>query len=299
MSIRVGNAPVSWGVMEVEGWNGQKPYGVVLDEIQKAGYSGTELGPYGFFPTQPENLTRELRARNLEMVGAFVPVPLAESGKHEAAFAEAVAVARLLADTKARVINLADVMSDKRMAVAGRASESRDGLTDAQWKQAATILTRIAHACHSLGLDTVFHHHTGTFVETPLEVARLCDLIDPAIFGLCLDTGHYVFGGGDPVDAVRTYGKRIRHLHLKDVNPTVLESVRRDGIGYLDAVRRGVFCELGAGCVDFPKLIEELNHQGFSGWAIVEQDVDTSQPDVQPIESAIRSREYLRNTIGI
>ena len=299
MSIRVGNAPVSWGVMEVEGWSGQKPYGIVLDEIERAGYSGTELGPYGFFPIQPEKLTQELHARNLEMVAAFVPIPLAEPARHEAAFEEAMVVARLLADTRAPVINLADVMSAKRMAVAGRVMETRDGLNDAQWSEAANILTRIARACQSLGLATVFHHHTGTFVETPAEVARLCDLIDPALFGLCLDTGHYYYGGGDPVEAVGTYGKRIRHLHLKDVNPTILESVRRERVGYLDAVRRGVFCELGAGCVDFPAVIKGLRNAGFSGWAIVEQDVDTSQPGVQPIESAIRSRQYLQNVIGI
>lgn len=299
MSIKVGNAPVSWGVMEVEGWSGQKPYGAVLDEIRKAGYCGTELGPYGFFPIQSNKLTQELKARDLELVAAFVPVPLAEPDKHEAGFQEAITVARLLADAKAPLINLADVMSAKRMAVAGRSVPSRDGLTDAQWKEAASVLTRIARACQSLGLAAVFHHHTGTFVETPAEVARLCDLIDPDLFGLCLDTGHYVYGGGDPVDAVKTYGKRIRHLHLKDVNPTILESVRREEIGYLDAVRRGVFCELGKGAVDFPKVMQGLVSAGFAGWAIVEQDVDTRQPDVQPIKSAIRSRQYLHGAIGI
>ena len=110
-----------------------------------------------------------------------------------------------------------------------------------------------------MGLSAVFHHHAGTFVETPKEVARLCDSVDADLLGLCLDTGHYFFGGGDPVEAVRLYGARIRHLHLKDVQLPILESARRDGIGFLEAVRRGVFCELGEGAVDLNKVIQRYD----------------------------------------
>ncbi|MDQ3651843.1 MAG: sugar phosphate isomerase/epimerase, partial [Acidobacteriota bacterium] len=122
---------------------------------------------------------------------------------------------------------------------------------------------------------------------------------DPDLLGLCLDTGHYFFGGGDPVDAVRLYGTRIRHLHLKDVRLPVLEAARRDGVGYLEAVRRDVFCELGEGAIDFRKIIQDMTAQGSSDWAIVEQDVDTRSGDVKPVESALRSRQYLSKVIGI
>src|SRR6266542_273827 len=229
MSIKVGNAPVSWGVMEVAGWGEQVPYGKVLDEITEAGYVGTELGPYGYFPTDPNELRSELSARGLQLVASFLPIPLAHPHRHEAGY----------------------------------------------------------------------HHHAGTFVETPEEIARLCESTDPNVLGLCLDTGHYFFGGGDPVDAVRLYGERIRHLHLKDVQLPVLEAARRDGFGFLAAVRRGVFCELGDGAVDLKKVIEKMRDVGYSDWAIVEQDVDTRIADVNPLESAIRSRQYLRNIIGI
>src|SRR6185503_2860774 len=153
--------------------------------------------------------------------------------------------------------------------------------------------------CRKLGLSAVFHHHAGTFVETPKEIARLCESTNPALLGLCLDTGHYTFGGGDPVEAVRSYGARIRHLHLKDVQLQVLECARADEIAFLEAVRRGVFCELGEGGVDLNTVIKEMTTAGYSGWAIVEQDVDTRNADVKPFESAVRSREYLRNVIGI
>jgi inosose dehydratase len=299
MNIKVGNAPVSWGVMEVAGWGEQVPYGQVLDEISEAGYAGTELGPFGYFPTDPKQLTAELSARRLQLVASFVPIPLAHRERHEAGYQEAMQVAQLLAQSGARTIVLADEMSEARMAVSGRVDESRDGLTDAQWDGAAQILMRIAEACRELGLSAVFHHHAGTFVETPTEVARLCDSIDADLLGLCLDTGHYFFGGGDPVDAVRLYGSRIRHLHLKDVQVPVFEAARRDEVGFLEAVRRGVFCELGEGAVDLNKVIQGMVAGGYFGWAIVEQDVDTRSSDVKPFESARRSRQFLRNVIGI
>jgi inosose dehydratase len=299
MKIKVGNAPVSWGVMEVADWGEQIPYGKVLDEIAEAGYEGTELGPYGYFPTESKDLAAELSARKLQLVASFVPVPLAHAERHDACFQEAMKVAQLLSQTGAHLIVLADEMSEPRIAVSGRVDEARDGMSDAQWDSAARLLRHISEACRELGLSAVFHHHAGTFVETPEEVARLCDSIDADLLGLCLDTGHYFFGGGDPVDAVRLYGERIRHLHLKDVQLPVLEAARRDGVGFLEAVRRGVFCELGTGAVDLNKVIQDMTAGSYSDWAVVEQDVDTRNPDVKPFESARRSREYLQNVIGI
>ncbi len=299
MKIKVGNAPVSWGVMEVASWGEQIPYRQVLDEIAEAGYTGTELGPYGYLPTEPNELTPELSARGLQLVASFVPFPLAHSERHEAGYQEAMKVAHLLAQSGARTVVLADEMSEARMAVSGRVNEARDGMSDQQWDGAARILNRIAGACREMGLSAVFHHHAGTFVETPKEIARLCESTDPDLLGLCLDTGHYFFGGGDPVDAVRLYGTRIRHLHLKDVNLPVLKAARRDGVGFLEAVRRNVFCELGEGAVDLNRVIQDMTAGGYSDWAIVEQDVDTRNADVKPLESAIRSRQYLRNMIGI
>ena len=299
MNIKVGNAPVSWGVMEVEGWGEQVPYRKVLDEIVKAGYTGTELGPYGYLPTEPNELKSELSARGLQLVASFVPLPLAHPERHEAGYQEAMKVAQLLSRSSAHLIVLADEMSAARMAVSGRVDEARDGMSDSQWDGAAQIIRRISEDCRELGLSAVFHHHAGTFVETPKEIARLCESTDADLLGLCLDTGHYLFGGGDPVDAVRLYGARIRHLHLKDVKLPVLEAVRRDGVGFLEAVRRNAFCELGEGAIDLNKIIQDMTAHGSSDWAIVEQDVDTRNGDVKPFESALRSRQYLSKVIEI
>jgi inosose dehydratase len=297
--IKIGTAPVSWGIMEAEGWNGHQAYARVLDEMAEAGYEGTELGPYGYLPTEPEHLIAELSSRGLRLVSAFVPVHLAEAQRYETDFHEAIKVAQLLAQAGSRLIVLADEMGGARMSVAGRVNEERDGMSASQWNGAVEILSRIATACREFGLVTAFHHHAGTLVETPAEIERLCASTDPSLIGLCLDTGHYMYGGGDPVDAVEKYGSRILHLHLKDVRPEVLQSVRKDGVGFLDAVRRGVFCELGEGAVDVPAIAQGLMNCGYEGWALVEQDVDADQPGVDPYESAVRSRQYLRDVIGI
>jgi inosose dehydratase len=299
MSIRIATAPVSWGIMEVEGRGGQKFYGEVLDEMVQAGYDGTELGPYGFMPTEPEELKAELAARSLQLVSAFVPIPLAAPERYQTSFEETLTVADLLAQSGARLIVLADAMSEARMAVAGRVNEERDGLTDEQWEAAADMLSRTARACAERGLRAVFHHHAGTFVETPKEIERLLAMTDADLIGLCLDTGHYFYGGGDPVEAVKKYSARIRHLHLKDVQPSILETVRQESVGFLEAVRRGVFCELGEGAVGFSQVIQGLQAVNYEGWAVVEQDVDITQPGVEPLQSARRSRVYLRSVIGL
>ena len=290
---------MSWGIMEIEGWGEQQPFGSVLDEMQQAGYSGTELGPYDYFPNESEELTKELSARGLDLVAAFVPIPLADASRHEAGFDEAVRTADLLAAGGAPLIVLADEMNKDRMAVAGRVDPSQDGMTDAQWDATAQILTRVSKACRERGLDVVFHHHAGTFIETPQEIERLMNSVDPELLGLCLDTGHYFYGGGDPVEAATKYASRIRHLHLKDIWPPVLDEVRREKLGFLEAVRRDVFCELGAGAVDFLKVISILTAAGFDGWAIVEQDTDATRTESKPVDSAIRSRRYLREAIGL
>jgi inosose dehydratase len=296
--IRAGTAPVSWGVMEVEGWTGNRPYTAVLDEMVQAGYSGTELGPYGFLPSEPVALNRELDSRGLTLVAAFVPLPLARPEAFESGFGEALKVMDLIAAGRAKVVVFADEMSDRRMAIAGRAEKS-DGLTDRQWRQALTLLSRSALAARERGLRATFHHHAGTYVETPHEIDRLLELTDPGLLGLCLDTGHYYYGGGDPVDVVKKHSARIWHLHWKDVDRNVLGAVRSEKIGYLDAVRRGVFCELGSGAVDLVGVKRELTERGYNGWSIFEQDVDASQPGLKPVESAARSREYLRRVLGI
>lgn len=294
MSIKIGAAPVSWGILEFAGQSTQPSWESVLDEMMAAGYVGTELGPYGFLPTDPNALKAALAARGLQLFSAFVPVRLADGSAHEAGLAAARKVGTLLALCGCQHIVLSDdnAADPNRLKRAGRITRA-DGLDEPGWRTLTAGLSRIAqHMKEEFNLETVFHHHCAGFVETPDEVARLLELTDPGTVGLCLDTGHYVYGGGDPVECLYRHGARVRYLHFKDVDPGVMARARREGWDYFQAVAAGVFCELGGGCVNFADVITAMNKLNYAGGAVVEQDIVAGTG--RPLESARRNREYLR-----
>lgn len=294
--MKVANAPVSWGVMEFELEGERYGYGQVLDEIRATGYDGTELGDWGFMPTDPDELQREIAQRGLELVGAFVPVNLRDPQAHEDGAAKALRTARLLAGANADAAPLLILSDDngqdeRRVKIAGRV-RPEDGLSEGAWKVFARGASSIARQVREkTGLRTVFHHHCAGFVEAPREVHELMERTDPAVIGLCLDTGHYRYGGGDPLQAIREFDSRIWHVHLKDLSPQVAAEARKQGWDYFKAVERGVFCELGNGDVDFAGVIRELRRVGYEAWMVVEQDVLPGMG--APMESARRNREYL------
>ncbi len=306
-TIRIANAPCSWGSLEFEGLEGQAiPYGQMLDELKETGYGGTELGDWGYMPTDPEQLHAELAGRGLVILGAFVPVALKDAEAHDAGVAESVKIARVLADVAKRgkyeqlpFLALADDNGTDavRTANAGRTSPDM-GLTDEQWKVFARGSEDVARAVKAeTGLRTVFHHHCAGFVERPDEVARLLEMTDPDLLGLVFDTGHYTYGSGNNnpnvvLEGLDLFAERIWYMHFKDCDPKIADSAREQGWDYFEAVRRGVFCELGQGCVDFPAVINWLTKRNYDGWAVVEQDVLPGMGS--PKESALRNREYLR-----
>src|SRR3954468_14047831 len=134
--MRVGNAPVSWGVYEADRPN--PPFASVLDGIVAAGYSGTELGPYGYLPTTPRELERELRSRGLSLGSSFVPLPLEDASRREQSVRTALEVARLLASQQVRELIIADDEDPRRTAQAGRVpGDGSAGLDDRQWREVA------------------------------------------------------------------------------------------------------------------------------------------------------------------
>jgi inosose dehydratase len=300
--MRVGNAPVSWGVYEADRPN--PPFGDVLDGIARAGYSGTELGPYGYLPTTPRELDHELRSRGLTLGSSFVPLPLEDASRREESVRAALAVARLLASQRVGELIVADDEDPERQKQAGRVpGDGSAGFDDGQWREAVATLNAVARALRDeLGMTVVVHHHAGTFVETPQEIDRLLAETDPDLVGLLLDTGHAVYGGADPVDVLRRHGRRVRYLHLKDVRADELAHVRTSDVAMGEAWKRGVFCPLGEGVVDFPGVVETLRSNGYEGWLIVEQDVvpdERGRLDPEPFTSARRSRAYLREKVGV
>ncbi len=305
--FKLGNAPCSWGTIEGTGTENERvPYTQMLDELVGAGYAGTELGDYGFMPTDAATLRAALETRNLTMLGAYVDVALADPAALTKGHERVLTVARLLEsvadlgdpDWKPYLV-LADVHSHDpvRFQNAGRVAPEM-ALSDADMETFADNANALAQAVRDdTGLRTVFHHHCAGFVETPAEIARFLDLTDPRLLGLVFDTGHYLYGSGgyDPdtvTEGLERFRERIWYVHFKDLEPTLATTARRAGWDYKTAVGRGVFCELGAGCIDFREVTARLQSSEYEGWITVEQDMLPGMGT--PKESAARNREFLR-----
>jgi inosose dehydratase len=298
--IKVANAPCSWGVLEFELEGEAAGYTQVLNEIAGTGYEGTELGDWGFMPTDPARLSNEIHSRGLTLLGAFVPVMLKDPRAHASGIEVAVRTARLLAEVEGELpfIVLADDngKSPERTQNAGRILPEL-GLSEVEWSIFAEGAEKVAGAVKKeTGLRTVFHHHCAGYVERPDEVDMLMEFTDPSLLGLCLDTGHYRFGGGDPIAGLRAHKDRIWHVHFKDCHPGIAERSRAEKWDYFTSVQKGIFCELGKGEVDFPLIKSELEKIGYDGWIVVEQDVLPGMG--MPRESAQRNRDYL-TSIGL
>ncbi len=298
--LKIANAPCSWGV--IEGIEGDRSgYSKLLDEMHETGYDGTELGDWGFMPTDPEKLSAELEARKLKLLASWVSVFLHDPERHAQSEAEAVRTAGLLAavgGSSALVVlgNDPYIPNHIRNINAGRITPEM-GMTDAQWEVFAEGANRVARAVkRETGLRTVFHHHIATWIETPAETTKLLELTDPSVMGLCFDTGHYSFAGGDPLEGLERHKDRIWHVHFKDHDPKIAAQSRVEGWTGVQAVEHGVFCELGHGNVNFPAVKAKLESWGYDGWIVVEQDVLPGMGN--PKESARRNREYLRG-IGL
>lgn len=292
-------APVSWGVQDDRGPAWDQPYERILDEILAAGYAGTELGPYGYFPTDPKVLDVRLKSRKMSMLSSFVPVPLADPQAKDKVIQQVRRVGELLSALGAKFLVLSDQQTPKRRRIAGRVPvDGSESLTSEQWKLVGEVVAEVERAAASYGLGLVFHPHVATYVETPLDVERFFDAARSTGIGLCLDTGHCVYGGGDPADEARKYRSLLRYVHIKDIHPQILGRARRDHLDFEQAVGAGIFSPIGDGCIDFEGFLRLLGENEYSGWMVVEQDVIYGQTEIPPVESMRNSLNYLKNVIA-
>lgn len=291
--MHVGAASVNWGFDPLYTWTTPPPFDHMLDEMAASGYEGTEISYH--FPTDAAMLREALAKRNLRAASTFHEVSLLDSARHDEEVARAMPVADRLLALGSDVLILSDHTTPRRLAVAGRvANDGSDGLDDAQWNALATGLNKLGERLRERGMKAVYHPHVGTYVETRAEVDRLCALTDPALLGLCPDTGHLAYGGADPEAVFIDYAPRIWYVHLKDIDAAKLEQVRRERLDFAAAVRLGAFVPMGSGSVDMGRIFGALRGSNYDGWVIVEQDA----PD-NPLAAAQQSRAYLRDTCGL
>jgi inosose dehydratase len=282
----VGVVPIVWNNVDLAEDAALVPPETVLDEVARLGYQGCQFGRG--FPTG--NALRALLAeRSLRLAEVYVALPPVASSRDARALARE-ALDRLSAAGGDVLVAALDGDSHRDPWSGRAASPDAPRLTADQWRSLANLLEDVGREAIDRGHRLVFHPHTGTYVETPAEVDQLADATDPALVGLCLDTGHYTVGGGNAVAALQTFGERVRHLHLKDVDAAVLRRLRAGELrGFGAAIRERIFTELGSGALDLDGVLAELAARGYRGWLMVEQDTTW----LPPSEAAAIGRRVL------
>jgi inosose dehydratase len=288
----IGTVPILWNNVDLAELRHGTDAPTILDEIARTGYEGTQLG-IGF----PEGraLRDALADRGLRLAEVYVSIPATVDGPARDAMEIGRERLRLLHEGGGEVLVMALDVSPGREERSGRASEPATAiLTDAGWDALFGLVDALAAEAVTAGHRAAFHPHGGTFVETPAEVERLVAGLDPGSVGICLDVGHYLAGGGDPVAAMRAFGERVTHVHLKDVDTAVLARLRSGEIGgFGAAIRARLFTELGAGALDLDGVLCALAERDYAGWLMVEQDSGWGPPS----ESAAIGRRVLASAL--
>jgi len=293
--VVVANAPVSYGAFELTvGIMPDVPAGdTVLDEVAGAGYAGIDLGPLGYFGIG-DDLAVSLARRSLALAGGFFELPFSDRAKMPAALRDLGTLLDLFDAVGANnglkpKPTLADIGSDLRRSRPGQAARDRTLGFDAEgWKQFAQGVEMAVACCRERGYEATFHHETGSHIEAPWEIERV---LEDTSIGLCLDTGHLLVGGGDPVTAIRDWRGRINHLHLKDARRDVVDGIVREAAPVSEIWRRKAFCRLGAGDLDVDAVLDAVR-DSYSGWIVVEQDVLPEKGGTAAADQRA-NREYL------
>ncbi|MDN3352333.1 TIM barrel protein [Actinomadura sp. DC4] len=280
--MRIAGAPISWGVCEVPGWGHQMSPDRVLGEMRDAGLLATEFGPDGFLPADPGERSALLKSYGLGAVGGFVPVVLHDPGVDP------------FPDVERALAGFGDAGTLVLAAATGlHGYDERPALTEDAWRTLLANLDRITEYAAGLGVLATLHPHVGTVVEGPQEVDRV---LAGSRVPLCLDTGHLLIGGTDPLDLARTAGDRVAHVHLKDVDAGLARRVRAGELTYTEAVRNGIYRPLGDGDVDVPGIVGALTTAGYTGWYVMEQDTILGAepaPGAGPAGDVLRSVAFM------
>ena len=290
MEVKIGTTPSSWGVWFANDPK-QLPWQRFLDEVVEAGYEWIELGPLGYLPTDPPRLQKELDQRGLSVTGAFAMRSLEEPSTWPELEKQVRSAGELAAALGAKFFTLLDATFTD-LYTGERTGPVR--LDESAWRRLIDTTHKMADlVAADFGLRLLFEAHTDTHVQYRDQIEALLEQTDPDRVSFCLDTGHHVLRGGDPVSFMRRHHDRIPYLHFKSVDPDVYEKVEAEKIPFATAVGMGIFCEPSQGTVDFPALLDVLREIDWEGWAIVEQGMYPAPFD-KPLPIAKSSRDYLR-----
>jgi len=292
--IRLGMAPIGWTNDDLPELGGEITFEQCVSEMALAGYEGSEVG--NKYPKDTKVLNKALALRGLTICNAWFSSFLTTKPYAEVE-ADFIKHRDFLHAAGARVIGA----SEQGHSVQGRQDlsifDSKPTFTDDEWKKMCDGLNRLGERAAEKGMKLTFHHHMGTGVQTAKEIDRLMEGTKPELLGLLYDTGHLVFSGEDHIAVLKKWIKRVRHVHLKDVRPEIVEKVRKEKWSFLKAVKNGAFTVPGDGCVNFSPVFDELKKAGYEGWWVVEAEQDPAKAN--PLEYAMMARKYIREKAGI
>jgi inosose dehydratase len=291
--VRLGITPTLW-------WNDDFPsidigvtFGQCVSEMALAGFEGCSVGHK--YPPDIAELKSALDLRGLSVSEPWVSTYFTISEMHDqtlATFHSQLDFIKSVGGNEMVVAEFGGAVNPLPVAVFA----NRPVFDDVQWDALSAGLNHLGEIAKGEGMRLCYHHHMGTGVMTRPEVDRLMASTDPELVHLLLDTGHLAFAGDDPLDAARTYADRIKHVHLKDVRPDVIERAHAEGLSFQAAIEAGVFTVPGDGSIDFVPIFEALAGGGFEGWLIVEAEQDPAKAN--PLEYALKARGYLREVLG-
>lgn len=270
-------APCSWGIEDPNN-NDNPPWQTVLDDAGKSGFSGMELGPFGYLPTDPGKLKEELAARKLEVIAGTLYDDL--TGKGDLTYLKEKTsqicslVSSIAREDEQSYLVIIDDVKDIRNNTAGH-PELAERLSNDEWKVLVNnirILSGIAW--NEYGVRPVVHPHAGGFIEFHDETLKVVNDLDSEVAGLCLDTGHLFYACSNPAEAITELAERLDYVHFKDINKDIYDKVVPEQMGFFDACKQGVMCSIGKGCVNYDSVFAALKKANYNGWVTIEQERD-------------------------
>lgn len=293
--VKLGIAPIAWTNDDMPDLGKENTFEQCVSEMALAGFTGSEVG--NKYPKDPAELKKALDLRGVEICNQWFSSFLLTQPFEEVEKACRAQLAFLQA-LGSKIIGF----SEQSYSVQGQIDTPVFGhkyvLNDAEWEKLCTGLNRLGKiAKEEYGICLTYHHHMGTVVQTAEETARLMEGTDPEYVSLLFDTGHFAYCGEDPLEMVKKHIGRIRHVHLKDIRPEVVETVKKGNKSFLDGVRMGAFTIPGDGCIDFEPIFAVLEKAGYEGYMLVEAEQDPAKAN--PLEYAIRARKFIAEKTGL
>ena len=292
--VKLGIAPIAWSNDDMPDLGGENTFEQCISEMALAGFTGTEVR--NKYPKDAEELKPYLEARGLRVANQWFSSFFTSRPKEDTVklFREQLQFLKAMGATIIGASEQGNSIQGKDVPILG---PDKPVFTDDEWKRVTEGMNELGRIAQEEGITLTYHHHMGTGVQTMEETEKFLEMTDSDLVFLLYDSGHFAFAGEDPVKALDKFYDRVRHVHLKDIRPPIVQKVKKEKMSFLDAVRAGAFTVPGDGSIDFPAIFNILEDRGYEGWMIVEAEQDPAKAN--PFNYAVQARKYIREQTGL